>query len=248
MNFIDIFCGAGGFSLGFIKAGFEHLLGVDNWNNAIGAYTKNVGKCIHSDISEFKGTKGMADIVIGSPPCQKFSKANINNRTCDMTLTNEFFRIVKEIKPKIWIMENVPDIYDLIKAPYKYIFDMSEYGLLQQRKRCFASNIQLDIKKEKHKYLDELQSKKLIEFRKEAIHRLYQTIHSRYNSFDKTCPKVEDNKGIRLLNHIEALQMQTFPFYYQLPDTTQRNKEKLIGNAVPPLFAYKIAQYIKSIQ
>ncbi len=246
MNFIDLFCG-GGFSLGFKMAGFEHLFGVDNWNIAFDAYKRNVGECKFISINNFHYA-GKVDILIGSPPCQTLSTANIKNRTCDMTLTNEFFRIVKEIKPKIWVMENVPTIYDLIKAPYKYIFDMSEYGLLQQRKRCFASNISLDIKKENHKYLDELQSKKLTNFRKEAIHRLYQTIHCRYNSSDKICPKVKDNKGIRLLNHIEALQIQTFPFYYQLPGTTQRNKEKLIGNAVPPLFAYKIAQYIKSIQ
>ena len=248
MNFIDIFCGAGGFSLGFIKAGFKHLLGIDNWNIAYGAYSKNVGHCELKDIKEinYEYLKDFKiDIIIGSPPCQKFSKGNINNRDCDMTLTNEFFRVIKEVKPKVWIMENVPEIYDFLDCKFKYIFDMSKFGLIQKRRRCFASNIPLEIEEESYKYHDDKQLSKLKDFRKRDIHQLYQTIHSRYNSFDKTCPKIMDEKGVRLLNHEQAMQIQTFPFYYQLPDTTQRNKEKLIGNAVPPLFAFKIANCVK---
>lgn len=245
MKFIDLFCGAGGFSLGFIKAGFKHLYGIDNWNIAYDCYKRNIGECKFIDIKSFKGKEGEADIVIGSPPCQTFSKANKNIRECDMTLTNEFLRIVNEIKPKIWIMENVPEIFNFLNVPYKYILDMSDFGLLQQRKRCFASNIPLEILPEHYKYLDDNQLFKLQKFREKAIHRLYQTIHGRFNSFDKTSPKIMDKEGVRLLSYEHALQIQTFPFYYQLPHTTQRNIEKLIGNAVPPLMAYKIAQYVK---
>ena len=44
MNHIDLFCGAGGFGLGFKNAGFDHLYAIDMDKNAIKSYNKNVGK------------------------------------------------------------------------------------------------------------------------------------------------------------------------------------------------------------
>lgn len=246
LKFIDLFCGAGFFSLGVKHAGFEHLFGVDDWKLACETYEANVGKAICIDIFDFDGKQyaEKVDIIIGSPPCQTFSSANISSRKCDMTLTNEFFRIIREVKPKIWIMENVPNVYPLIKAPFKTIFEMSDYGLLQNRKRCFASNIELHPTKEQHKYLSMVQTEKLLKFREKAVHDLFQTVNCRYNSFTKISPHIRDKKGIHVLSHLEAMQIQTVPFYFKLPNATQREIEKLIGNAVPPLFAYKLAQSI----
>lgn len=128
MNFIDLFCGAGGFSLGFKTAGFDLLFGLDNDPNAVDVYTANVGKCILADIRDynFKDYEGKVDVVIGSPPCQSFSCANTSTRECDTELTNEFFRTVSEVHPKFWIMENVPAVSDFVGSPFKVIYDMSE--------------------------------------------------------------------------------------------------------------------------
>ncbi|WP_148681756.1 DNA cytosine methyltransferase [Candidatus Nitrososphaera gargensis] len=84
-------------------------------------------------------------------------------------------------------------------------------------------------------------------FRPEAIHRPYQTVTCRYNSFAKTSAHIQDHDGLRVLNHIEALTIQSFPFYYKLTPTAQREIETLIGNAVPPLLAFKLAQYVKGV-
>jgi len=244
-KFIDLFCGGGGLSLGFKHAGFKHLFGVDNWIIAYKAYLQNVGEIYYKDVKYFNGSeyKGKVDVIVGSPPCKTFSKANIKTRSCDMTLTDEFFRVIDEIKPKAWVMENVPEVLPFIDAPFKELFDMSEYGLLQKRKRCIASNMKLNLTKEEHKYLTDKKIDKQIKFREKAIHNLYQTITARYNSFTKASPHIRDENGIRVLSHTEALQIQTFPFYYKLPvSISQRDAENLIGNAVPPLFAYQIGK------
>lgn len=247
MNFIDLFCGAGGFSLGFKTAGFELLFGMDNEPNAVDVYTANVGKCILADIRDynFKDYEGKVDVIIGSPPCQSFSCANISTRECDTELTNEFFRVVSEVHPKFWIMENVPSVSDFVGAPFKVIYDMSQYGLLQKRRRLFCSNVELNVPKTRNKYLNEDQEWKLREFRPEAIIRKYPTITCRYNSFVKINPHIQDGDRVRVINHEEALALQTFPFYFNLGKLGQREIEILIGNAVPPAFSYKIATAIK---
>jgi len=250
MNFIDLFSGAGGFSLGFKTAGFELLFGMDNEPNAVDVYTANVGKCILADIRDynFKDYEGKVDVIIGSPPCQTFSCANISTRECDTELTNEFFRVVSEVHPKFWIMENVPSVSDFVGAPFKVIYDMSQYGLLQKRRRLFCSNVELNIQKTRNKYLNEDQEWKLREFRPEAIIRKYPTITCRYNSFVKINPHIQDGDRVRVINHEEALALQTFPFYFNLGKLGQREIEILIGNAVPPAFSYKVALALKCIQ
>ena len=248
MRFADLFCGGGFFSLGFQRAGFKHVFGLDNWKLACATYELNIGKAFCMKIEDFDGKEwaGKVDVVIGSPPCKTWSKANTKTRSCDLTLTKEFFRVVGEIKPKIWVMENVPDVYPFIHAPFKKIFSMESYGLLQQRKRCFASNVPLNLKKEKHKYLTPEKAKKLQQFRKKVIHTQFQTITCRYNSFTKISPHIQDKQGIRVITHTEAMQLQTIPFDFKFPKANQREIENLIGNAVPPLFAYKVALSIKT--
>ena len=79
---IDLFCGCGGLSLGFEMAGFEPILAIDLWKDAIITYNHNrkkrVGMC--SDIKELsneflKSLNEDGEIVgvIGGPPCQGYS-------------------------------------------------------------------------------------------------------------------------------------------------------------------------------
>ncbi|RIO15507.1 DNA cytosine methyltransferase, partial [Mammaliicoccus sciuri] len=81
MKIIDIFSGAGGLSLGFEEVGFESVLAIDKWNDAIKTYNLNhknkVGTTV--DIHEFSNDDlekyKEQDItgIIGGPPCQGFS-------------------------------------------------------------------------------------------------------------------------------------------------------------------------------
>ncbi len=83
-NIIDLFCGCGGFSLGFERAGFDVLLGIDVWKDALVtfAHNHNGSKTLQADLSaltpeeteQFLNGKEI-DVIIGGPPCQGFSVA-----------------------------------------------------------------------------------------------------------------------------------------------------------------------------
>ena len=125
---IDLFCGCGGFSLGFIQAGFQILAAVDNEKWSLITYSANIPNYqeafVHvyfKDIRNLSGLtilsnlgleQGDVDVVIGGPPCQSFSKMNTKKEIGDLRdyLIYEFQRVILEIQPKAWVMENVPAI------------------------------------------------------------------------------------------------------------------------------------------
>lgn len=118
---IDLFAGAGGLSLGFKMTGqFELVAAAEINENAKGTYKKNLVKdndnftfidnVIGYDFSQLNEDVGGIDIIIGGPPCQGFSNANRQkNHLISMNngLVKEYFRAIKEIKPKAFVMENV---------------------------------------------------------------------------------------------------------------------------------------------
>lgn len=119
-KYIDLFCGAGGLSLGFDKAGFDNIFAIEANREFAGTYKRNFPKhnLIIDDIRNLdksridKITHGeCVDVIIGGPPCQGFSIAgNIGRTFLDderNQLFNEFVRIVDYVNPKIFVMENV---------------------------------------------------------------------------------------------------------------------------------------------
>ena len=163
-TYIDLFCGAGGFSHGFDKMQFENLFSVDIEPNFCKTYRANYPKhtLIEDNISNLtesqikKLTKGKTiDVVIGGPPCQGFSMAgNIGRKFIDdprNQLFKQFARIVSITKPKYFVMENVARLYthnqgttrneiiELFKTlGYSVdckIINSADYGVAQVRKR-----------------------------------------------------------------------------------------------------------------
>jgi len=134
-SFIDLFCGAGGFSLGFIKAGMESKGAIDIDVNSCNTYMNNIlpnditkTKC--ADIRKlplinFVDTIGgkKIDVLVGGPPCQGFShigRSKIASLTDQVpkfvndprnTLYKRFIKIAKILKPPIIVMENVRGIH-----------------------------------------------------------------------------------------------------------------------------------------
>ena len=116
---IDLFSGAGGFSEGFRQAGYNIVCGVDINEDCSKSYQMNFkeAKFINQDIREVPTEKilsicnlseGDVDVIIGGPPCQGFSHAG--KRLVDdprNVLFKEYVRIVNEIRPTYFIMENV---------------------------------------------------------------------------------------------------------------------------------------------
>ena len=111
---IELFAGTGGMALGLEKAGFETTLLVEYDKDCVATLRKNRPKwnVVHEDIQQvdFKGMK--ADLVTGGFPCQAFSHAGNKMGFEDTrgTLFYEFARAVKEIKPRMFLAENVEAI------------------------------------------------------------------------------------------------------------------------------------------
>lgn len=116
---IDLFCGAGGLSLGFSGVfghPFESIWANDFNQYAANTYNANFGKhCIVGDIVDLLDNPKIrvpkADIVIGGPPCQGFSLLN-KNRKGDKrrSLWRPFMEVVKRSGADIFVMENVPQL------------------------------------------------------------------------------------------------------------------------------------------
>jgi DNA (cytosine-5)-methyltransferase 1 len=116
-NFIDLFSGCGGFSVGMEMAGHKCLLGIDFDQHAIKSFARNHPKAhaLHMDIHDLTKKKleslidiEKVDMVIGGPPCQGFStvgKGDANDARND--LFQQFVRIVRITGPKVVLFENV---------------------------------------------------------------------------------------------------------------------------------------------
>ena len=163
MKVIDLFSGAGGFSLGFKMAGFDTVLSVekDLWASETYKFNNPNTKVINDDIKLLTDLSqfGLSEIdcIIGGPPCQGFSlSGNRDPKDPRNSLFMEFLRFVKYFKPKIFVMENVPGllsmkttkgekVIDLIIDEFKSIgytsefkvLNSAEYGVPQLRRRVF---------------------------------------------------------------------------------------------------------------
>jgi DNA (cytosine-5)-methyltransferase 1 len=174
---VDLFSGAGGFSLGAKNAGVEITGALELNKTAAETYTANIkrsdgGKIplICKSIMEVSPLEAMAewgisekecDIVIGGPPCQGFSTHRIADKGVDdprNELLCRYFDYVKEIRPKVFIVENVPGLLWPRHASYlKRFYEMGraadyevmepvvinarDYGVPQNRRRVFLLGI-----------------------------------------------------------------------------------------------------------
>jgi DNA (cytosine-5)-methyltransferase 1 len=170
INFVDLFCGAGGFAKGFEMTGkFKCIGGIDNKVSAIQTHKHNFKNSISicDDIRKvspedfeilLKGQK--VDLIIGGPPCPTFStighakiqsvyksdehKDITNDPRNDLFL--DFFSYVDHFRPKMFVMENVPQFltkyngatYNAVKELVKR--DLPEYNLVKDVKVLNAVN------------------------------------------------------------------------------------------------------------
>lgn len=137
MRVADFFCGAGGFSEGFRQAGFNIVFAVDNWEPAVATYKGNkpgvniikddVIRISKLDDENFEKLVPDSEVIVGSPPCQSFSRSNKSGKAdkkMGIELFEAFLRIVarKKFKKgsvlKYWVLENVPGIKKYIKETY----------------------------------------------------------------------------------------------------------------------------------
>lgn len=157
----DLFSGVGGLSLGFEQAGFDVAFAVEFDKEIAAAYEKNhVGTTMYNaDISELDAKKllarhGKVDVIVGGPPCQGFSQKGKRLSVNDDRnfLFRQYVRFVEVFRPKFFVIENVPNIITTANGFFKNeiikefsalgydvkadVFDVSEFGVPQQRRRA----------------------------------------------------------------------------------------------------------------
>lgn len=156
---VDLFCGAGGLTRGLIDAGVHVVAGADLDNACRFPYEANNGSTFHAvDVADLKASDleswfgdAQVRVLAGCAPCQPFSTYSQRYETVGTErwgLLHQFARLVKEVKPDIVTMENVPtvtkhsvfeDFVTILKGQgydvwYKVI-DCASYGLPQRRRR-----------------------------------------------------------------------------------------------------------------
>jgi site-specific DNA-cytosine methylase len=239
LTVIDLFCGCGGFSLGFDYAGFEIIYALDNWKTACESYQANfpdVEVVCEDALSLTADDIPDADIIIGGPPCQEFSVANLNKKF-DTSLIQWFWDIVVEKNPKYVIMENVPLVKDFLPMslfrafPYTNlgfrtkIYRMCDFGVPQIRKRLFSGIFP--------------------EPARNPVDVVFPTVMAtewKGRGGPRQMARLADVFRRKSLIP-EAKLVQTFPLDYYLAGTLKEQYEQ-IGNAVPPLMSYRLAEAI----
>lgn len=139
MKVVDLFCGCGGLSLGFQKAGFEVVAAYDKWEAALNVYRSNFNH--PADVMDLSNVQSSSitidllkpDMIIGGPPCQDFSSAGKRDEEGGRgDLTVHFANIISNVRPKWFVMENVSRIEKTQKlVDAKEIFKKAHYGLSQ---------------------------------------------------------------------------------------------------------------------
>lgn len=211
LKYIDLFSGAGGFSLGFDNKGFQNVFSVDIEPSFCETYNHNFPShnLIQKDICDVKDAElkylkeyDEIDVVIGGPPCQGFSIAgNIGRKFIDdprNKLFKEFVRVVKVVEPTYFVMENVARLYnhnkgntrreiinDFENLGYKVeckILNSADYGVPQVRKRVI--------------FIGTKNSQKIL-FPKKEVDK-YVTVKEALSSY----PKLESGQESKIPNHI----------------------------------------------
>ena len=121
MRVVDLFCGCGGLSLGFKKAGFDVIAAYDKWEAALEVYRRNFDHPAEEmDLSNVQASaiaidKLEPDMIIGGPPCQDFSSAGKRDEDGGRgDLTVHYAKIISQVRPKWFVMENVARIRNLL--------------------------------------------------------------------------------------------------------------------------------------
>ncbi|MGL4652449.1 DNA cytosine methyltransferase [Cetobacterium sp.] len=169
---LDLFCGAGGMSLGFEKTERVTVVSaIDFSKEACKTYQYNFKKTnvICKDIKDVSihdlNLDKEIDLIIGGPPCQGFSGLNRWNKDLENDPRNELFReflrFVEELRPKVILIENVRQILTSNKGKVKEaiyavlnelgysvestVLNASDFGVPQNRNRAFFIGTRNDI-------------------------------------------------------------------------------------------------------
>lgn len=169
MRLVDLFCGGGGFSRGAHQAGFDVAAAFDIDPILTSSFKHNFPqtKLFLRDVAQLDGATleclagGLVDGIFGGPPCQGFSDIGRKDPTdIRRKLLGHFFRIVAEVEPTFFVMENVRGLayahsrgeldsaLKLVEDRYHVldprVWDASEFGAATRRNRLFVIGMHKD--------------------------------------------------------------------------------------------------------
>ncbi len=153
-NFIDLFCGAGGFTEGFLLADhnrFRLIAASDINETSMLTHTKRYGDQLGMDyfflaksitdedfieklvngIEQISGPSGQIDVICGGPPCQGFSVFGPRQEKDPRNaLFSYYLKVIEALKPKYFVMENVPGLAQMyrgkvVREIYKQVASMT---------------------------------------------------------------------------------------------------------------------------
>ena len=316
MNAIDLYAGIGGWALGMRMAGIKVTNSYEWWKPAAQTHEANLTEnVVVTDIRKMSldslPPKGTINVVVGSPPCTQFSYSNrggggdVADGLKDLY---RFLEIVRHLEPEHWALENVPrvakvlereikpggalhEFSDLFKGATIDVYDMSDFGIPQRRKRCIAGNFDRQILSQYAKLtksvslghvVDSLAASKdpvyapislnritdnepeaPLSWEEARFNRDMKEAHPVYNGMPfpepltrpsrtvtATCTRVSRESLVvpakkrgqyRRLSVRERASLQGFPVQYQFLGNSHAEKLKMIGNAIPPVFTYYLA-------
>lgn len=172
LTYADFFCGAGGLSWGFHRAGYKMSLANDIQECCVDTISLNHPEVpekhvIAGDINavidniEKASRYKNVDVVVGGPPCQGFSMANRQRIIDDPRnhLYKSYIRVIKILSPKFFVMENVrgmlgvkkqiiQDFADIGYSATAHILNAKDFGIPQNRERVIFIGNRLGIDNE----------------------------------------------------------------------------------------------------
>jgi DNA (cytosine-5)-methyltransferase 1 len=170
---VDLFAGAGGLAEGFRQAGFAIAAGTDIDPDACATFALNFPEAdtIWGDIrspaikEHVLDAARQAEIIVGGPPCQAFSQVRNHSRLIEdprNSLYREFVAVVAAVRPKAFVMENVPGLEQMgvkeqvigdlsLEGEYQVLaqaLDAADFGVPQTRRRIVFIGMQRSLRKE----------------------------------------------------------------------------------------------------
>jgi len=274
---ISTFAGCGGSSLGYSMAGFHELLAIEWDDNAVETFKLNfpdvpvyhgdIAKISVGQVLETTGLKpGELDILDGSPPCQGFSTAG--KRVFDDNrnqLFQEFVRLLRGLKPKVFVMENVSG---MIKGKMKLLFaeilkelkasgykvstkllNAMYFGVPQSRQRLIFIGVRKDLGIEPSLPMARYLPVGCLRVDEKYANYSEKRYGDRLQIEGKTA-----NTITKLSRHFWSKSEEwgdlsyqinaSFPMDFELIGLSSDKKNR-IGNSVPPLFMRSIAKHIR---
>ncbi len=162
---LSLFSGAGGLDLGFLQAGFRVVQALDLMPDACATYRRNIGEHVRcGSVREANAsTLPACAVAIGGPPCQGYSVAgHMGPDDPRSALTWEFVRVVREVRPLAFVMENVKALAVLARwqpvrarllaelseggyAVRMHVLNARDFGVPQGRERVFFVGTRLPL-------------------------------------------------------------------------------------------------------